>query len=160
MRVIDMTYFEKLKDPRWQKKRLEKLEEQGFECDNCGNDKEELTVHHRHYKKNTDPWDYDNNDLAVFCKTCHKSWHDAKEELNEIIGTITSCEQIQRIAGYALAISNDDIFPVQLSSNYHITGYSDAFRTTPTAIEYLMSEAEKERYPISTGVVLSRQMVD
>ena len=29
-------YFEKLKDPRWQKKRLEVFEYYDFKCSNCG----------------------------------------------------------------------------------------------------------------------------
>lgn len=155
-----MTYFEKLKDPRWQKKRLERLDYAGFECENCGNSDEELSVHHRHYRKNADPWDYDNDELVVFCKTCHKSWHDAKDELNEIIGKISSGEQIKRIIGYAFAVSSEDIWPGDLSTKDHVTGYADAYRTTVSTITYLIKEAKDNRWPITITVPLFRQMAD
>jgi len=154
-----MTYFEKLKDPRWQKKRLERLDMADFACENCGNKDEELSVHHRYYKKNTDPWDYNDDDLVVFCKTCHSSWHDAKQELNVIIGRINTAEQLQRVAGYALAI-NEDVFPIELDTMPHLVGYADAFRTNVDVVKYLMREAIDKGWPLSPGVLLSRQMVD
>jgi len=40
------TYRRKLADPRWQKKRLEILERDGFECNSCGDSSTELHVHH------------------------------------------------------------------------------------------------------------------
>lgn len=45
-----MTYSEKLKDPRWQRKRLEILEAAKFKCEDCGNSKNTLTVHHCYYE--------------------------------------------------------------------------------------------------------------
>jgi hypothetical protein len=70
-----MTYQEKLKDPRWQKKRLEILERDGWCCTNCGSDKSTLHVHHNVYVKNKEPWDYDNNLLQSLCEGCHKEFH-------------------------------------------------------------------------------------
>jgi len=68
-----MTYAEKLKDPRWQKKRLEILERDGFECQVCWSDEKELHVHHKLYKNGYDPWEYGNDDLETLCKDCHKN---------------------------------------------------------------------------------------
>lgn len=65
-----MTYYEKLKDPRWQKKRLEILERDFFTCQNCCSPVKELHVHHFKYGKN--PWDIDNKYLITFCKDCHE----------------------------------------------------------------------------------------
>lgn len=65
------TYSEKLRDPRWQKKRLEVLQEHDFMCDLCLDTTTELQVHHISYEKNKEPWEYDNSSLDVYCKHCH-----------------------------------------------------------------------------------------
>lgn len=80
-----MTYAEKLKDPRWQKKRLEILERDKHKCVQC-NCKYNLHVHHLNYIKNTDPWDYDNNYLITLCDVCHSFEGKYRIELkNEIL---------------------------------------------------------------------------
>lgn len=66
-----MKYFQKLRDPRWQRKRLDILERDGFQCQMCADKKEELQVHHKQYKRGKEPWEYDNNELEVLCSTCH-----------------------------------------------------------------------------------------
>lgn len=67
-----MTYQEKLKDPRWQKKRLEILDRDGWECKECGNDKKTLHIHHKFYEKGKDPWEYENDMLVTLCGECHE----------------------------------------------------------------------------------------
>lgn len=64
-----MTYSEKLRDPRWQKKRLEILNRDNFTCTLCGDDKTELQIHHNVYYK--EPWDALNENLTTLCKDCH-----------------------------------------------------------------------------------------
>lgn len=66
-------YSELLKDPRWQKKRLEIMERDGFACKLCGNKKETLHVHHFAYANN--PWDVDNKALVTLCESCHTLIH-------------------------------------------------------------------------------------
>jgi len=80
------TYSEKLRDPKWQRLRLEKLEQAGWSCEHCDNSDEELHVHHRHYVRGRDPWEYELDELQVLCKTCHKAHHDTREELDRLIG--------------------------------------------------------------------------
>ena len=71
-----MTYSEKLKDPRWQKKRLEILQRDNFTCLCCDNiTNETLNVHHLYYEKGVDPWNYDNHSLITLCDTCHYVIH-------------------------------------------------------------------------------------
>ena len=43
------SYKKLLKDPRWQKKRLKVLERAGWACEECGDTKTELHVHHTFY---------------------------------------------------------------------------------------------------------------
>jgi len=64
-----MTYSEKLKDPRWQKKRLEVLNRDGFKCSYCDDEKTTLHVHHLKYNKN--PWDVEIESLSTLCEDCH-----------------------------------------------------------------------------------------
>ena len=52
------TYSDKLKSPKWQKKRLEILQRDNFTCFNCGDTERTLHVHHESYIKGKEPWDY------------------------------------------------------------------------------------------------------
>jgi len=67
-----MNYAEKLKDPRWQKKRLKILERDEFACKLCMDECSTLNVHHLIYRSNTEPWDSKNDDLVTLCEACHK----------------------------------------------------------------------------------------
>ncbi len=64
-------YSKKLRDPRWQKKRLEVLERDNWKCKKCGDDKHELHVHHLRYSG--EPWDVELEDLDTLCALCHKA---------------------------------------------------------------------------------------
>lgn len=75
-----MTYQEKLKDPRWQKKRLEVLNRDNFTCQLCETVKIELHVHHLSYGHDTEPWDYDDSNFITYCKVCHKVVEFTKKE--------------------------------------------------------------------------------
>lgn len=63
-------YSEKLRDPRWQKKRLEILERDNWKCSFCGDDKTTLHVHHEEYI-GRDPWDAPADSLKAACEDCH-----------------------------------------------------------------------------------------
>lgn len=66
-----MTYAEKLKDPRWQKKRLEVLNRHNFTCEYCGATELTLHVHHRYYISGRMPWEYPDFCYQVLCFQCH-----------------------------------------------------------------------------------------
>jgi len=63
------TYAEKLRDPRWQKKRLVILQRDRFSCRCCGDTKTTLNIHHLSYCG--DPWDSKDADLLTVCEHCH-----------------------------------------------------------------------------------------
>ena len=75
------TYLEKLKDPRWQRKRLEIMQRDEFSCNFCGDDSATLNVHHCYYGKNRNPWDYSNDHLITLCEACHKHVEEQKEDI-------------------------------------------------------------------------------
>ena len=70
-----MQYSDKLKNPQWQKKRLEILQRDEWTCRWCGEKEVSLHVHHVKYKKGKQPWESDNNDLITVCEYCHESEH-------------------------------------------------------------------------------------
>jgi 5-methylcytosine-specific restriction endonuclease McrA len=69
-----MNYSEKLLDPRWQKKRLEIMQRDGFACFWCGDTKTTLHVHHEMYLGD-DPWDTPDECLITLCSDCHSINH-------------------------------------------------------------------------------------
>lgn len=72
MKKEKQTYAEMLKDPRWQKKRLEIMQRDGFTCQHCGAQDRELQVHHLIYNKGCKPWEYGNDELITLCVKCHE----------------------------------------------------------------------------------------
>jgi hypothetical protein len=77
------TYSSKLRDPRWQKKRLEVLEASNWHCDCCDDSNAELQVHHMIYRKGVNPWEYNIGDLITLCATCHKEYTDLQQQAAE-----------------------------------------------------------------------------
>ena len=72
-------YSERLKHPRWQRKRLEVFNRAGFECEHCGEADRSLHAHHLFYEKNAEPWDYPDLAFVCLCESCHKEFHEDKD---------------------------------------------------------------------------------
>jgi len=81
------TYAEKLKDPRWQKKRLEVMQRDDFTCRGCQDTKNALNVHHCYYLPRTAPWDYPEKDLVTLCESCHNELTFRLTHILEMIKT-------------------------------------------------------------------------
>ncbi len=81
-----MTYSEKLKDPRWQKKRLEVLNRDGWACRDCGDTTKQLHVHHSHYERGA-PWETGEQFLLTLCRGCHET----RQAHEDVIKRMTSC---------------------------------------------------------------------
>lgn len=71
-------YSDKLRDPRWQKKRLEILNRDGWRCLVCGSTTNTLHVHHAAY--DGEPWEVSDALLYTVCAECHGPEHDAHRE--------------------------------------------------------------------------------
>jgi hypothetical protein len=71
-----MTYAEKLRNPRWQKKRLEIMQRDDFTCRLCGDKESTLHVHHKEYFNGREPWEYDEENFVTYCYVCHKVVED------------------------------------------------------------------------------------
>lgn len=77
------TYAQQLKDPRWQKRRLERLNAARFSCENCGDETTELHVHHPEYFRGRKAWEYEDDELEVLCKPCHSKHHELEQRLKQ-----------------------------------------------------------------------------
>lgn len=64
------TYADKLKNPKWQKKRLKILERAKWKCELCSDEETELHVHHLEYSG--EPWEVPDDKLQCLCKDCHE----------------------------------------------------------------------------------------
>jgi len=109
-------FFEKYKDVRWQKKRLEVLEFNGWACECCGEDNEQLHVHHKRYLKGRNPWDYDVEQLSAVCGDCHRGLGEQNDLLNKVLSLVPVHDPIGApdlpylIAGmYGLEIGKENI---------------------------------------------------
>jgi len=99
------TYLEKLKDPRWQKKRLEILERDKWTCQYCESTEKTLHVHHLHYS-GVDPWETNLDFLITACEDCHKYESEVRESFEKCL--IMSLRTI--------GLSAEDIF----TFHYHL----------------------------------------
>ena len=109
MYMKDSRYYqEKLKDVRWQKKRLQIMERDKWKCAECGCDDKTLNVHHVKYLTGKDPWDYPDDNFVTLCKDCHELRH-FDIEITESEGFIKPEELIKKypvIKKYFLKIGN------------------------------------------------------
>lgn len=81
--MAKVPYLDKLKDPRWQRKRLELMQSAGFRCQSCGDTEDSLNIHHVYYEKDADPWSYPDNAYMVLCSRCHERWHMLKQTMDQ-----------------------------------------------------------------------------
>jgi len=73
-----LSYSEKLRDPRWQKKRLQVMERDDWECRLCGDGSTTLNIHHLSY--HGDPWDSPDDELICICEHCHSEVEQLKDD--------------------------------------------------------------------------------
>lgn len=100
------TYGELLRDPRWQRKRLEALQAADFACEKCGNKEKTLNVHHIQYRKNAAPWEYELNELESLCEDCHQAIHGYSKVIATFC-TVMDPIQLAVTAGFMKAMLLD-----------------------------------------------------
>lgn len=80
------TYLDKLRDVRWQKRRLEVLERANWMCEECRISLMSgvhgiLEVHHVHYMQGKDPWDYPLQLLMSLCPKHHAERQAVEQDI-------------------------------------------------------------------------------
>ena len=88
MTMDKIRYKEYLKNPLWQRKRLEIMQRDDFTCQICGHKDKTLNVHHIWYEPNKKPWDYPNNALITLCEECHEAEYDSYKHIIEWIDAL------------------------------------------------------------------------
>jgi 5-methylcytosine-specific restriction endonuclease McrA len=94
------SYWQLLRDPRWQRMRLEVMERANFECEICGGADDTLNVHHKIYRKGAAPWEYQAHELQCLCEGCHETFHDLSQILKETLAAF-EISTFERVLGYA-----------------------------------------------------------
>jgi len=111
------TYSDKLKSPKWQKKRLEILQRDNFTCFNCGDTERMLHVHHESYIKGKEPWDYPDEYFRTLCDICHEHTHLLKTEFEKYAyGCFIQWSREDSKEG---RLMNRRVFGSLLSSTFH-----------------------------------------
>lgn len=102
------TYSELLKDPRWQKKRLEIMQRDNFTCQLCFSSTKTLHVHHLEYE-NSHPWDTPDVNLITLCEECHKKLEMDKKVSNNSL-FFTKIINLRRMTIYFEMAENEELF--------------------------------------------------
>lgn len=90
-------YSEQLRDPRWQRKRLEIMQRDGFACIACGSTIKTLNVHHIQYVAGHAPWEYPDSELHTLCQDCHADEHGKGPEAMRAAAEKALRDEYQRI---------------------------------------------------------------
>lgn len=139
------TYSEKLQDPRWQKKRLEILERDGWACQRCGAKDKTLHVHHRLYLKKRDPWDYPGTLLLTLCSTCHDEHHEGEAAALPLVDAILEAgAQADDIE--SLAFIFEHLLPVLTPDQWRVFDFHMNRLAFAMQSEYVRLKAEHDDY--------------
>ena len=99
-----MDYSEKLKDPRWQRLRLEIFERDGFRCRLCHHDKHTLHIHHIEYAAGVEPWNSERTDLLTLCAHCH--------------GNVVHCKTASQRKSFNVMLMGANLIGRMFANNY------------------------------------------
>lgn len=131
------TYYELLKDPRWQKKRLEIFQRDDWQCRWCFTGEVTLNVHHTYYQRGAAPWEYPDHALLTLCESCHAKITDRRRVLDQLIARITTvpfgADYLEQLIGYAAAfashVATSDV--IRVRSQDEGVGIADYFGIDP-----------------------------
>jgi hypothetical protein len=130
-RSMKPTYSELLRDPRWQRKRLEILNRSNFTCEECEAGDKTLNVHHKHYRKGAKPWEYEDHELVALCEECHHGRHELEKMIQVYLGEADTHE-LEVILGFLEARyivddeDTDQSGTLILRNKPHLTGVAAA----------------------------------
>jgi 5-methylcytosine-specific restriction endonuclease McrA len=82
-------YSEQRRDIRWQKKRLEIMERDGWRCVICGHGEGEtgfiLNVHHVVYSRHCEMWELNNDVYQTLCEGCHELRQELTDKIADAV---------------------------------------------------------------------------
>lgn len=144
-----LSYYELLKHPLWQKKRLEVMQRAEFSCESCGSTDKMLQVHHAYYEKAKSPWEYPDESLHCLCEDCHREAQDFKTLLNRQLGKV-DLSDIPRLLGYAMALESNlyPMVPIEVTSYEVALGIGDCWDLTPEEIISAVQDGTIDGYKL------------
>ena len=122
MESVATTYGDLLKDPRWQRKRLEIFNRDGWECQHCFEKNKTLNIHHIKYIGEY-PWETPDKYLITLCEDCHK------EETN-----LKWCDLINMATN--AGITRHDIWQIIALTNFRIQQYGGKYPNKIRAMKH------------------------
>lgn len=137
-------YAQMLKDPRWQRRRLEILQRDEFRCQGCWADDKTLHVDHRRYNWGHPPWDVDDDDLQTVCEDCHATLTRLRKLVRSAVPVLDQGE-LGALVGYITGLlvlragQHDRKQPV--TGHHETEGFAHAFGLTRYAAEVLIERA-------------------
>lgn len=137
-----MSYSDLLKDPRWQRKRLEVLERADFACEHCGATEMTLHVHHTHYKKGRKPWEYEGSTLLCLCENCHTLLTNYISEIQSLVGAnpvIFAAAVVGFTRGLEVVPDPDTPRRIKVESLGIATGIALLCRTSPDRVQEMVA---------------------
>ncbi len=114
MHMEKLSWSDQYKHPNWQKKRLEVMQDAGFQCENCGDKDTTLNVHHKRYVKGRMVWEYERVELECLCEDCHRTEHENRARLDLLLMASGASlgSVVALLAGYFEGSLNLDTPPV------------------------------------------------
>lgn len=149
-------YSELLKDPRWQKKRLEIFKLDGWQCRKCNSKKNTLHVHHLYYVKGKMPWEYDNSALVTYCEECHEEcrsvkWQQAFFDLNLTEYDLLEIALQVRLRKEKHDLLLKDLYEKHGCRSLYMYLYFDLLRTNEEVDEFYSDQVDKVREMYTYG---------
>lgn len=134
------SYAELLKDPRWQKLRLEILSRDEWRCRSCWSTDKTLHVDHLRYERGAAPWDASPESLQTLCEDCHRRVTELRKELRDGIGPLGVGELLY-VRGFIMGFllqRNPDL-RIAVESSNEIWGMSAATHVPCQEIEAVLA---------------------
>lgn len=108
-----MNYKEQLASPKWQRRRLEIFNRDGWACTECGETEKQLEVHHIKYLAGKHPAESPDADLATLCDKCHDLRHlpqarplaEMEQTRLELLDKIKAGENPKAVPAWRMAVS-------------------------------------------------------
>ncbi len=139
------TYYEKLRSPQWQKKRLEIMQRDSFQCMSCGDSERTLNVHHKTYRKNAEPWDYKDENFITLCEDCHESIHGDIEEIKMNTTNTLKSEVLLSVSRY--------------NNMYYLNAYNTLGLTLSGKLNYLSQDMSNARIKMAETLIADMQEI-
>jgi len=149
----EQSYAELLRHPKWQKMRLEILEDADFACQSCGDKNETLHVHHLYYLRDRSPWEYPPESLRCLCKTCHEYYTELNEQIKIKLGEI-GLDYLEQVWGYLTGVVSLESSKkeIEILDADVAQGLADCYHLRTVTV---MKEAGKRKNRLN-GDILSR----